>query len=500
MQTWLFKPDTNRLESNDEVAHLTGKASAILKLLASRSGEVISKDDIRKAVWRDVHVTPDLVREYIFDIRQALGDEARQPNYIETVRGKGYRLLGGVDLARSTIPEPGPMRLPRIAVLRPDVMDGGPRWQRFADGMADELITDLTRFSDLAVVARVSSFSADKTLRVEEIAEDLQCDYVIESSLSVYHDRLRARFQLIDGHTDLHAWAETYDRGFKSLPEFSSGVALSVANELGCISGEVVRAERRYAGRRPASELSAYENYVVACQLEEHYDQESMKKGLSHIEHALDLDPEFARSHLIRGFFCDKGMSISDERSQSQWLTETANSAARALEIDSRDPLILAFSARTLASAGNLPAARNAAIRAADYARNESHAAWSTASALTLTSGDYEMADELLEVAYDLCPNPPSYYCFAKGRNLLFSGNAPEAERAVEKGPEYESTLVIRCLSQSLQGKLDKARSTHGELVQKCPHFSFQDYPKSLGIVSESTLATYEEAVSKLGV
>ena len=291
------------------------------------------------------------------------------------------------------------MRLPRIAVLRPDVLDGGPRWQRFADGMADELITDLARFSDLAVIARVSSFGADKCKRVDGIAEDLRCDYVLESSLSVFDDRLRARFQLIDSRNGLHVWAETYDRARKWLPEISSGVALSVGNELGGLSGAVNRAERRYAGRRPASELSAYENYVVACQLEEHYDQESMKLGLTHIERALELDPDFARSHLIRGFFCDKGLSISGERSQSEWLTETANSAARALEIDSRDPLILSFSARTMASTGNLPAARNAAIRSADFAMNESCAALGTASALTLISGDYEMADKILKVA-----------------------------------------------------------------------------------------------------
>lgn len=500
MRNWTFKPDTNRLECDNEVAKLTGKASAILKLLASRGGEVISQDDIRQSVWRDVHVTPDLVREYIFDLRQALGDKARQPNYIETVRGKGYRLLGGVNLAGSTIPEPGPIRLPRIAVLRPDVLDGGPRWQRFADGMADELITDLARFCDLAVIARISSFAADKSRRIDKIAESLCCDYVLESSLSVFDDRLRARFQLIDGRNGLHVWAETYDREVKSLPEVSSGVALSVGNQLGGIAGAVIRAEWRYASRRPASELSAYENYVTACQLEEHYDRESMRNGLTHIERAIELDPGFARSHLIRGFFCDKGLSISDERSQSEWLTETANSAARAFEIDSRDPLILSFSARTLASTGNLPAARDAAIRAADYARNESHAALSTASALTLISGNYELADELLDVAFELAPNPPSFYSFAKGRNLLFSGNAREAELAVEAAPEFESTYVIRCLAQSLQGKRDEAIRTHEELVKKYPYFKFEDYPESMGIVSEATLTTYEEAVARLSL
>lgn len=179
MQFWTFTPKENRLESGDEIAHLTGRASAVLKLLASRPNEVVSQDEILKFVWKNIHVTPDLVREYVFDLRQALGDNAVNPTYIETVRGKGYRLIQGVELARQKGTEPGPTQCARIAVLRPDCMIGGERWQRFADGMADELITDLARFSDLAVIARTSSLAADKSKQLPDIAEALKCDYIL---------------------------------------------------------------------------------------------------------------------------------------------------------------------------------------------------------------------------------------------------------------------------------------------------------------------------------
>ena len=122
MRFWTFTPNENRLETGDEVAHLTGRASAVLALLASKPNEVVSQEEILNFVWKNIHVTPDLVREYVFDLRQALGDSAVNPTYIETVRGKGYRLIQGVELARQKATEPGPTQRARIAVLRPDCL------------------------------------------------------------------------------------------------------------------------------------------------------------------------------------------------------------------------------------------------------------------------------------------------------------------------------------------------------------------------------------------
>lgn len=498
MRFWTFTPNENRLESGDEVAHLTGRASAVLNLLASRPNEVVSQDEILKFVWKNIHVTPDLVREYVFDLRQALGDSAANPNYIETVRGKGYRLIQGVELARRKATEPGPTQRARIAVLRPDCIIGGERWQRFADGMADELVTDLARFSDLAVIARTSSFAADKSKQIPEIAESLKCDYILESSLSVWPERLRAQFQLIDGRSGIHVWADCIERPTNSMPELSGEISLSVANLLGGISGAVMRAERRYAIRKPASELSAYENYVLACYFEEFYDQNSMRQGLMHAEQTVKLDPEFARGHLLHALFCDKGESISDKTSSEEWLSKMAHSAEAGRRIDSRDPLILSQCARAFASTGRCEEARNVAVRSADMAENDSHAAINAASALTLVAGEYELADQMIKIAYKLCPTPPEFYAFAHGRNLLFSGQAQEAEIVASSGPEFESTYVIRCLAQSLQGKVTEAKATLEKLLKKYPYFSFQNYPQSMGMVSKSTVDVFDEAVAKL--
>lgn len=497
MRTWKFDPSANQLRREDEIATLSGKAADVLHMLVRHRGSVLSREDILDGVWKNVTVTPDLVREYVFDLRQALGDDAANPRYIETIRGKGFRLLGGVDLALDRVPGTA-LRRARIAVLRPDCFDGGPTWQRFADGMADELITDLARFNDIAVIARTSAFAVDKKKPIEAIAGALACDFLLDSGLSVWEKKLRVRFQLVDGRSGEHVWSESIDRGTENLPKVSGEIALGVANKLGGIAGAIIRAERRYAGRRPASELSAWHNYVIACDMEMRYDDESIRKGLEHIDMAIELDPEFARSHILRGFLCEQNETLVAEREKEVWLERAHEAGQEAVALDRRDPLALAFAARTNAVAGRIEEARLSMHRAADLSENESHAALLAASGLTLVLGDFNAADRLIQAARSLDPDPPSYFAFVEGRNLLFSGQYEEAENASFSGPEFESTFVIRCLAQALIGKTQEARRTHNELVARYPGFRLSGYPKSMGIVADNVLATFEEAVTRL--
>ena len=498
MRNWSFFPRENRLESGDEVAHLTGKAAAVLDLLARRPGQVVTREEILAQVWKGVHVTPDLVREYIFDLRRALGDDAAAPVHIETIRGKGFRLIGGVDLVRSRLGETVHDQRARVAVLRPVCFEGGPRWQRFADGMAEELMIDLARFSDIAVIARTASFGVHGE-EIAEIGDRLGCDYLVESALSAWPDRLRVQCRLVEVRSGTHLWAERYERPVADLPELSSEIALLVANELGGLAGEILRAERRYAKRRPARELTAYENYVIACELELEFDAESSIRGLEHIDRAIELDPDFARSHLIRNFFCDHGMSFAPERGQDHWFDEQRRSADAGYRLDPRDPMIIASQAKMLAASGDLREACDLTMRSADFAANQADPAAIAASGATLIAGEFETADRLLRTAFELNPVPPAFYHYMHARNLLFWGRYEEAEAATLKGPDYISTHVARCLAQSLQGKVAAARATLARIRAAQPGFEFAAYPRSLGMANERVLAVFREGVARLG-
>jgi Transcriptional regulatory protein, C terminal len=121
-----------------------------------REGEVVSREALLTDIWGGLQVSPDLVREYIFDLRAALGDDARRPSYIETVRGRGFRRIGDISVECAAQQAVGHVarRRPTVAVLRPDVFNDDPRWRRFADALADDLTTHLAGFGDIAVIGR----------------------------------------------------------------------------------------------------------------------------------------------------------------------------------------------------------------------------------------------------------------------------------------------------------------------------------------------------------
>lgn len=103
-QVWTFVETENSLVRGALEARLTPTAAAVLRCLIRHRGAIVSHNELLQEVWPNLHVTPDLVREYVFHLRRALGDNAQSPRYIETIRGKGFRLIGGVELASRADP------------------------------------------------------------------------------------------------------------------------------------------------------------------------------------------------------------------------------------------------------------------------------------------------------------------------------------------------------------------------------------------------------------
>lgn len=104
-ETWEYDPAALSLARGTHVSRLTRKAGDVLACLMRSRGQVLSHDDLLREVWPDLHVTPDLVREYISDLRTVMGDDARSPRIIETVRGRGYRLCAPIALRTPQVPE-----------------------------------------------------------------------------------------------------------------------------------------------------------------------------------------------------------------------------------------------------------------------------------------------------------------------------------------------------------------------------------------------------------
>ena len=316
----------------------------LLILLAERRGQLVTRDEIVERLWgRDVFVDVDQsVNAAVRKIRAALKDDAASPKYLETVVGKGYRFIGEVDLAPAVptpkLVSPGNAEpvVPRgvregrpilllvatlalviaavailfwlrgslflratpirsIAVLPLANLSGDSQQDFFADGISDELTTDLAKISSLKVISRTSTLrykSANKSLK--EIARDLKVDAIVEGSVARSGNTVRITAQLINGSNDQHLWADSYERSLGDILEVQNSVALEIARQ---VRTHVTSEELERLQRRHPVNPSAYEAYLKGRFLQTTQSVNSLEEAEISFQSAINLDPQFAPAY-----------------------------------------------------------------------------------------------------------------------------------------------------------------------------------------------------------
>jgi TolB-like protein/class 3 adenylate cyclase len=171
---------------------------------------------------------------------------------------------------------------PSIAVLRFENLSGDPKQERLAGGLTEDVITDLSRFRELFVIARNSTeVYKGKPVDVRQVARELGVQYVLEGSLQIDGDRVRITAQLIDGTTGNHVWAERYDRPLDDVFVVQDEVTKKIAGTLApSMSGVLTRAGRESARRKPPESLQAYENYLLGIEHKHRFTPEDNQKAL----------------------------------------------------------------------------------------------------------------------------------------------------------------------------------------------------------------------------
>jgi adenylate cyclase len=184
---------------------------------------------------------------------------------------------------------------PSIAVLPLVNMSGDPRQEFFADGLTEDIITELSRFRDLLVISRNSTFvHKGKAVRVQEIAREFGVDYVLEGSVRKAGDRVRVTVQLIDGETDRHIWAERYDRKLEDIFAIQDEVTRAIVATL---PGRVEAATHDRAKRKTTDNMAAYECVLAARVLHHRSVREDNEAAQRLLDRALSLDPNYAHAH-----------------------------------------------------------------------------------------------------------------------------------------------------------------------------------------------------------
>ncbi|MBR0840109.1 adenylate/guanylate cyclase domain-containing protein [Bradyrhizobium liaoningense] len=184
---------------------------------------------------------------------------------------------------------------PSIAVLPFANMSGDPEQEFFADGLTEDIITELSRFHDLLVISRNSTFVyKGKAVKVQEVGREFGVDYVIEGSVRKVGGRVRVTVQLIDAETDRHIWAERYDGGLEDIFAIQDEMTRAIVATL---PGRVEAATHDRAKRKPTDNMAAYECVLAAKVLHHRSNREDNAQAQLLLDRALALDANYAHAH-----------------------------------------------------------------------------------------------------------------------------------------------------------------------------------------------------------
>src|SRR5262249_2264373 len=269
---------------------------------------------------------------------------------------KAYRVRLSSLSAASLRPTLALPNKPSIAVLPFQNMSGDPEQEYFADGMVEEIITALSRFRQLFVIARNSSFTyKGRAVDVKLIGRELGVRYVLEGSVRKGANRLRISGQLIDAATGTHLWADRFDGELDNVFDLQDEVAAAV---VGIIAPTLEKAEIERAQRKPTENLDAYDHYLRGMvNLHQMTNREAVDEALRLFRRAIELDPTFAPAYGLAAW-------CFVQRKSQAWITdrvresaEAARLARRAVELSKDDAAVLASAGYALALvAGDLDA------------------------------------------------------------------------------------------------------------------------------------------------
>jgi adenylate cyclase len=211
---------------------------------------------------------------------------------------RAFRVLREASDAAAAVLGPAALPLPgkpSIAVLPFTNMGGDAEHEYFADGIVEDIITELSRYSELFVIARNSTFTyKGRAVKVQDVRRDLGVHYVVEGSVRRSGNRVRLTVQLIDATTGNHVWAERYDRDFVDLfalqDELTRAIVATLPGRLGAAEAERLR-------RKPPSDMAAFD-YLLAGKIHHHRaTPEDNDEALRLLDKAIALDPQFAQAY-----------------------------------------------------------------------------------------------------------------------------------------------------------------------------------------------------------
>jgi TolB-like protein/DNA-binding winged helix-turn-helix (wHTH) protein/tetratricopeptide (TPR) repeat protein len=413
--------DKREFTRHSEPVAMEPQVFDLLLFLLQNRDRVVSRDDLIASVWNGRIVSESTLSTRITAARKAIGDTGEDQILIKTYPRKGVRFVGDLQTAgvsrpneRGQVPGVPPSSVqrmpagpiewggrPSVAVLPFSNLSDDAEQDYFSDGITEDIITALSKYRSLAIIARNSSFmfkGAGGDAR--SVGLKLGADYLVDGSVRKTADRVRVTVQLVETETGRQLWAERYDRDLRELFELQDEITMAIAAR---IEPEVSAAERMRVERKAVPELHAWDFFRLGTK---HFYKSTPADNLEAqrlLRRAIELDPYLAEAY---GFLCYAlvvSMTRFDTEPNEDTLQEAITVGRKAVELDDQDAMIRFMYGRAL-----------------------------------LAAKAYGDALSELKIAIDLNPYLAPSYC-GLGDSLAYVGRFDEAipyfEKAIELSP-----------------------------------------------------------------
>jgi TolB-like protein/DNA-binding winged helix-turn-helix (wHTH) protein len=527
--------DTDRRELHRRGAQiaLAPQVFDILEYLIRNRERVVSKESLIATVWGGRIVSESALTTRINAVRYAIGDSGDEQRLIKTLLRKGIRFVGtvreqpgpaGADaiaataLAAGPSPTlPGPMDLtaerpralaipekPSIVVLPFANLSAGLEQEYFADGVVEEIITALSRFSGLFVIARNSSFTyRGRAVDVRSVGRELGVRYVLEGSVRRDGQRVRITGQLINAAIATHLWADRFDGDLQDIFGLQDRVTASV---VGAIAPKIEQAEIERTRLKPTESLDAYDYYLRGRSSFHQWTQDAASEALRLFYKALEADPDFASAYGMAAMCYAQRRMNSRMPDRRQEIAEAARLATRAAALGKNDAVALSSAGYAQARVvGDLDAGVALLDRALVLNPNLAQA-WYCAGYVKIFCGEPDMALEHLEHVMRLSPIDPLMFLVQTGTAFahLIAGRYDEAsswaDQALREKPDYHPALRVAAASNALAGRLSRARNALAHLRELNPVLRVSSLKDLVPFRRPEDLARYEEGLRKAGL
>jgi TolB-like protein/class 3 adenylate cyclase len=460
-----------------------------------------------------VCISDDAYRQIRGKVEIACDDMGPQPlkNIAEPMRAWRVRLTGQTPSTVQSGPavsQPRALPLPdkpSIAVLPFTNLSSDPEQEYFADGMVDDIITALSHFKALFVIARNSSFTyKGRAVDVKQVGRELGVRYVLEGSVRKAANRVRITGQLVDTATGAHLWAERFDGGLSDVFDLQDQVTESV---VGAIAPAVEKAEIERAKRKPTESLDAYALYLRGLAgFYQFANRQANNEALRLFNRAIELDPDFASAY-GRAAFCyvtaqtNGWISVTPSE-----IAEVTRLAQRAVELGKDDAIALAAGGYALvAVVRDLEVGAGLVDRALVLNSNLAEA-WSFGGWVKNWLGEPKRAIERFARAMRLSPLDPWVIGMRAGtaHAHFFLGRYDEAASwaamALQDRLDFQPGLRIAAASNAMAGRPEQAHQAVARLRQLNPALRVSTLKAVLGPWRADDLARYEEGLRQAGL